>query len=200
VDGAGRPVEGAVVMGWVLLRVPAAEASPAALLSRYPGGGLTTVRRGGGEEVALVLHHFGRTGADGTFRLDLRERGEVRLLVLPPGGAPLLRRLDAAPPEPDALDLTAEPAARPGAVVLVVQGGRPLAGARIAVSDQTDPDVKPGWVAEADAEGRIAAEWFVAGRTYAFTLLPAGEGAPAGRTELRWEDQGEIRIPRPCRR
>jgi hypothetical protein len=199
-DANGRPVEGALVTGYVQLRVPAEACTPEALAERYPEGGLTTVRRGGEETALLTLNHSCRTRGDGGFRLVLREQGEVRLLALPPGGAPIARSLGEIGEVPAPLALTAEPATRPGATVCLVQRGRPLAGVQVAVSDQTDPDLTPGWVTGADDEGRIAAEWLLAGRRYAFTLLPAGEGSPEGRVVVPWRDQGEVSIPRPCRR
>ncbi len=158
------------------------------------------MRRGIEENGLLTLHHSCRTDGNGEFRLALREKGEVRLLALPPGGAPILRSLGEIADAPAPLELTAEPAARPGATVRLVQRGRPLAGVEVAVSDQTDPDLTPGWVTVTDAEGRIAAEWLIEGRRYAFTLLPGGTGSPQGRVVVPWRDQGEVSIPRPCRR
>jgi hypothetical protein len=197
VDAEGRPVPGALVMGYVLLRVPADHCAPGPLGERYPEGGVASVRRGGEETARLTLHHQTRTDGNGTFRLALREGGEVRLLALPPGGAPVERSFGEVTADLEAIDLAGSPAPRPGATIRIVQDGRPLTGVRVAVSDQSDPEVAPGWVSETDGEGRIAADWLIPGRFYAFTLLPAGDGSPAGRVVLPWRDQGEVPIPRP---
>ncbi len=203
----GAPVAGALVLASVAVRGRYADGDVARIREKYPEGGVA-VRRSEAADTALVtVLSRGRTDAEGRFRFDLRETGEVVLTAYAPGLAPAERDLGRVVAARRDLSLGADAPARPGATVLLTRNGAPLAGAQVVVTDITRDESVAGLPMEADADGRISADWLVEGRKYALTVTGRSAGAPDGapdasgaRTTRLWKGQGEIAFPARCGR
>jgi hypothetical protein len=150
--------------------MPASDVTMDNLALLQPQGGFTgSVDQVTGAARAKFLS-VGSTDKDGRFDISVPIDGEVVVVAYPNGHRPVEVDVGALNRDRE-FELTAEPVLDPTFLCLVAKG-KPLVRANVLVCDLSlkDGDVQPGHNLMTDADGRISADWFIAGRRYFFDI------------------------------
>lgn len=114
------------------------------------------------------------TGADGSFRVDVRNPGRVLIIGYAPGHTRVVAELGNFEGHRDVeLVATAQPV--PDSLFVELGGSR-IANAAFVLADMGYDDEQPAFDVASDADGRIQSTWLVSGRRYA--LIPTGPPVP----------------------
>jgi hypothetical protein len=137
----------------------------------------------------LTYQISARTRGNGEFDIGANVKGEVVLVVYPPGEhKPVFERLGSLSDEGLTADLHAEAGNR-GEKVQFAIGGSPLRGAMVTISDVALSPPQPAFSAKLDSEGRMPTSWLTPGHRYTLTTRPRTKAL-----EFEWREQKVLDI------
>lgn len=182
----GSAVVGARVRVQVLSIVPRDQMDWAVHASRPAAK--TYARRGDSAYTTLVMGD--KTDAQGRYRIQLPADGEVLLAVHAAGCTPyrdVLGRVAAS----TARDVELVPSGR--GRVLVTRAGKPVGAGTAFLTDLTDEVRQVLIECPVAADGTVAGDWLVPGRSYDVRVRTPGSAGPGGGL-VRWSGERQLEL------
>lgn len=182
----GDGIAGAIVQGFVVVRIPADQLRPEEYQGSGHGYALRVNRK---ENTAILVYLLGaRTGADGSFEYESNVKGDLVLFVSPSGG---LRStlVSAGSLTSDVGDLRVVLPRGDGKTIQFRNHGVPLSKEEIGVSILSSV-AQPTTTRVLDADGRLAACVLIPGQNYSFRLTRQ----MANAYYFTWDGQTQIDI------
>ncbi len=192
----GEPMANAMVTAYIIIETTIDQIDREKIHLAEHNWGLGYSSKTGRAEITYIIS--GQTRENGEFELGANVKGDVVLVVYPPGEhKPVFERLGRLSDDGLTADLHAEAGNR-GERVQFAVGGSPLREAMVTISDVSLSPPQPAFAAKLDSEGRMSTSWLTPGHRYTLTTRPRTKvlefewrGQKILDINVLWEELGE---------
>jgi hypothetical protein len=188
----GRPLAQRPQLGcYAVRRGRFADFTQDGMFATHPDGGWTLSRSMKDDLSVAISVSSCTVGPDGAFEVAAKCEGDVWLVAHVAGFRPIWTQIGHVNEDRVGVALVATPAPEDAPRVHLTIDGRPLAEQSVSAADLSFPDIQPGFVLEADADGRVPTIWFERGRRY---YLGPSVYVENGRGIVEWHGQDAIEL------